>query len=92
MNREDVSVDRALVAAINEEVQRMTLEEVKAELELMEPEEVAEKTKMGRSTVYHYAEDGIIPAAKWGTLVRFRPRALLVFQIYKERLGTNKAA
>lgn len=90
MNTPEAVVDRELVAAIAEEVKKMSLDEVKAELELMEPEEVAEKTKMGRSTVYHYAEDGIIPSAKWGTLVRFRPRALLMFQIYKERTSEAK--
>jgi len=82
-----VEIDKALVLEIIEQVNRMTLDEVKADLEMMEPDEVADKLKMGRSTVYHYAEEGIIPSWKMGTLVRIRPRALLSFILYKEKIA-----
>lgn len=82
----EIDIDRALVTEILAQVNGMTLDEVKADLEMMEPEEVAEKLKMGRSTVYHYAEEGKLPAWKMGTLVRIRPRALLAFILAKEKL------
>lgn len=84
--------DSALVREILEEVSRMPLEEVKSDLEMMEPEEVAEKLKMGRSTVYHLANEGKIPATRIGTMVRFRPRALLAFVMVKEKQAVAKAA
>jgi excisionase family DNA binding protein len=85
-------VDKALVAEIVEQVSKMSLEDVKAELEFMEAEEVAEKLKIGLSTIYSYAKEGLIPGAYWGSLLRFRPRALLTFQIYKERKHPAAAA
>jgi excisionase family DNA binding protein len=84
---EHAEIDKALVLEIVDQVNRMSLEDVKGDLEMMEPEEVADKLKMGRSTVYHYAEVGKIPAWKMGTLVRFRPRALLSFILYKEKMA-----
>jgi excisionase family DNA binding protein len=85
-------VDKELVAEILEQVGKMSLDDVKTELELMGAEEVAEKLKFGLSTIYSYAKEGIIPAAWWGSGVRFRPRALLAFQIYKERRGYAEPA
>lgn len=85
-------VDSKLVSEILEQVNRMSMDEVKADLELMEPEEVAEKLKCGRSTVYHYAEEGKLPASKIGTLIRIRPRALYAFILLKEKIGLGEAA
>jgi excisionase family DNA binding protein len=87
-------IDKALVSEIVAEVAKMPLNEVKAELEFMEADEVAKKLGMGLSTVYARAKDGRLPGVWYGPrIVRFRARALLALHIYKERLpGFSTAA
>jgi len=82
-----MDTDESLVQQILTQVNGMSMEDVKGDLEMMEPEEVAEKLKCGRSTVYHYAEEGKLPASRIGTLIRIRPRALYAFILLKEKMG-----
>lgn len=80
-------IDRALVAEVIDQVSKMPMEDVKADLEMMEAEEVAEKLKIGRSSVYHFIGQGKLPAWKLGSAVRIRPRSLLSFILVKEKMG-----
>jgi len=59
---------------------------------LLEPGDVAEKLKIGRSTVYHLAAKGKLPAVKIGGALRFRPSALARFIAELERAALGAAA
>lgn len=43
---------------------------------LLKPEEVAEKLRIGVSTVYHLAHRGVLPGIKIGGTLRFSPQHL----------------
>ena len=43
---------------------------------LLKPEEVAEKLRIGVSTVYHLVHKGVLPGIKIGGTLRFSPQVL----------------
>lgn len=68
------------------------MEEV-IELEaLLLPKEVAEKLRIGESTVYHLAAKGKLPGVKLGGALRFRPSTLANYIADLERKGYGAAA
>lgn len=59
---------------------------------LMVPKEVAQKLKIGESTVYHLAAKGKLPGVKVGGALRFRPSTLAKFIAGLERAALGQAA
>ena len=90
-NMSKVTQDKELIQEIVNQVAKMSIEEIKQDLEMMEMEEVADKLKCGRSTAYHLVNEGKLPAVKFGTLVRIRTRALYALILVKEKAGLAAA-
>lgn len=59
--------------------------------EILNAEEVARRYKVAQSTVYAWADKGVLPAIRLGGSVRFRNDALIAFE-NEQLTGTRMSA
>lgn len=62
------------------------------DLELWSVDDIMQKFKIARSTVYHMAARGTIPAIKIGGKTRFRPSTILKWVEAQEKGNYGSAA
>jgi PTS system nitrogen regulatory IIA component len=59
--------------------------------EILNAEQVARRYKVAQSTVYEWADKGVLPAIRLGGTVRFRNDALIAFE-NEQLTGTRMSA
>lgn len=82
----------ALVKQVAEQVAKMSIDEVRKDLEVMRMEEVAKSLKCSRTKAYDLVNEGKIPGFKLDSLTRVRPRALYAYILVIEKQGLGQAA
>lgn len=82
----------AIVKEVVAQVAKMSIDEVRKDLEVMRMEEVAKSLKCSRTKAYDLVNEGKIPGFKLDSLTRVRPRALYAYILIIEKQGLGQAA
>lgn len=84
--------DEQLVAEIVRQVRETPMSDVMEELNLLTPQEAADRLKIARSTFYNKINRGEMPAIKMDRVVRISPRDLLAYLRLKTCNPVKEAA
>lgn len=84
--------DEATIKQVIKEVSKMSIAEVRDDLEIMRMEEVAKTLKCSRTKAYDLVNEGKIPGFKLDSLTRVRARALYAYILIIEKQGLGQAA
>ncbi len=62
------------------------------QVDLLKPEDIAQRLNVALSTVYKWAHAGTLPCIKLGRAVRFRPESLEKLLDRQEKIAYGKVA